>query len=96
LTALVDHLEGLARKRPVLFVFEDVHWAEASSLELLDLAMGRFPSLPILAIITFRPEFELPWSAIPNVTTLPLGRLDRVQVRAMVDRVAQEWALPLK
>ena len=58
LAALLDQLEGLARRKPVLLVFEDAHWADATSLELLDLTIERVRQLPILALITFRPEFE--------------------------------------
>ena len=58
LAALLDQLEGLARRNPVLVVFEDAHWADATSLELLDLTIERVRQLPILALITFRPEFE--------------------------------------
>ena len=77
LAALLDQFEGLARQQPILLVFEDAHWADATSLELLDLTVERVRQLPILALFTFRPEFEPPWVGLPNVSTLPLGRLDR-------------------
>jgi predicted ATPase len=57
LEALVPQLAGLAAQRPVLMVFEDAHWIDPTSREILDLAVKRAPSLPVLLIITFRPEF---------------------------------------
>ncbi|HEX8809284.1 MAG TPA: adenylate/guanylate cyclase domain-containing protein, partial [Xanthobacteraceae bacterium] len=67
--------------------FEDVQWADATSLELLDLTVERMRQLPVLALFTFRPEFEPPWVGLPNVSTLTLGRLDRDDVENMVSRV---------
>ncbi|TMJ78985.1 MAG: adenylate/guanylate cyclase domain-containing protein, partial [Alphaproteobacteria bacterium] len=72
LAALLDQFEGLARRQPILLVFEDAHWADATSLELLDLTVERVRQLPVLALFTFRPEFEPPWVGLPNVDTLTL------------------------
>jgi hypothetical protein len=94
LAALLDQLEGLARQQPVLLFFEDAHWADATSLELLDLTVERVRQLPVLALFTFRPEFEPPWVGLPNVTTLTLGRLDRANVESMVARVTGGCPLP--
>src|SRR5262249_33606124 len=58
LAALLDRLEALARQKPVLMLFEDVHWADATSLEVLDLTVERVRALPVLAIFTFRPEYQ--------------------------------------
>src|SRR5262249_58059999 len=69
LAALLDQFEGLARRRPILLVFEDANWADATSLELLDLTVERVRQLPVLALFTFRPEFEPPWVGLPNVRT---------------------------
>ena len=60
-------MEGLAKKQPVLMLFEDAHWADATSLEVLDLAIERVRRLPVLLLITFRPEFEAPWKGLPDV-----------------------------
>jgi class 3 adenylate cyclase/tetratricopeptide (TPR) repeat protein len=87
LAALLDQFEGLARRQPILLSFEDVQWADATSLELLDLTVERVRQLPVLALFTFRPEFEPPWIGLPNVGTLTLGRLDRNDVESMVTRV---------
>src|SRR5262247_1816397 len=94
LAALLDQFEGLARAQPILVSFEDAHWADATSLELLDLTVERVRQLPVLALFTFRPEFEPPWAGLPNVGTLTLGRLDRDDVEDMVARVTGGRVLP--
>ena len=67
LSALLDQIEGLARQKPVLMLFEDAHWADATSIELLNLAIERVRHLPVLLLITFRPEFEAPWKGLSDV-----------------------------
>src|SRR6476659_1055045 len=94
LAALLDQFEGLARKQPVLLLCEDVHWADATSLELLDLTVERIRQLPVLAVFTFRPEFKPAWVGLPNVGTLTLGRLDRNDVESMVAQVTGGRVLP--
>src|SRR5215467_12102737 len=94
LAALLDQFEGLARQQPILLSFEDAHWADATSLELLDLTVERVRQLPVLALFSFRPEFEPPWAGLPNVGTLTLGRLDRDDVENMVARVSGGRVLP--
>jgi class 3 adenylate cyclase len=94
LAALLDQFEGLARKQPILLLFEDVHWADPTSIELLDLAVERIRHLPVLGIFTFRPEFEPPWAGLPNVTTLALGRLNQSYVQTMAEQVAGGRRLP--
>ncbi|WMT72261.1 adenylate/guanylate cyclase domain-containing protein [Bradyrhizobium sp. Ash2021] len=92
--ALLDQLEGLARQQPVLIVCEDMHWADATTLELFDLAVDRVRGLPILALMTCRPEFEPPWAGLPNVSLLRLDRLDRQDTRALVEQVTVGRQLP--
>ena len=94
LAALLDQFEGLARRQPILLVFEDAQWADATSLELLDLTVERVRQLPVLALFTSRPEFEPPWVGLPNVGTLTLGRLERNDVENMVARVTGGRVLP--
>jgi class 3 adenylate cyclase/tetratricopeptide (TPR) repeat protein len=94
LSALLDQMEGLARQKPVLMLFEDAHWADATSLELLNLAIERIRRLPVLLLITFRPEFEAPWKGLPDVATAALGRLDRSQAEMLVERVTGGRKLP--
>ncbi len=93
-TALLGQLEGLARERMVLVTFEDVHWIDPSSRELLDLLVERIASLPVLLLVTFRPEFRTPWQGQPHVAELSLNRLDRCQATALVRRVARDLTLP--
>src|SRR5262245_35194481 len=87
LAALLDQFEGLASRQPILLSFEDAQWADATSLELLDLTVERVRRLPVIALFSFRPEFEPPWVGLPNVGTLTLGRLARDDVENMVARV---------
>jgi class 3 adenylate cyclase/tetratricopeptide (TPR) repeat protein/ABC-type transport system involved in cytochrome c biogenesis ATPase subunit len=92
--ALLDQLEGLAGQQPVLIVCEDMHWADATTLELFDLAVDRIRGLPILMLMTFRPEFEPPWAGLANVNLLRLDRLDRQDTRALVEQVTVGRQLP--
>src|SRR5215471_18066991 len=94
LEALVRQLEDLARQQPVVMVFEDAHWIDPTSRELLDLAVERVRSLPVLLIVTFRPEFEPPWTGQPQVTKLPLNRLDQRDQIFLVERLAGGKSLP--
>ncbi len=94
LSALLDQMEGLAKLEPVLMLFEDAHWADATSLELLNLAIERVRRLPVLLLITFRPEFEAPWKGLPDVATVALARLDHSQAEMMVERVTGGRKLP--
>jgi class 3 adenylate cyclase/predicted ATPase len=94
LEALIRQLEGLARQQPVLMVFEDAHWIDPTSRELLDLTVERVGSLPVLLIVTFRPELQPPWAGQPQVTMLALNRLDRRDRTALVAQIAGGNALP--
>jgi predicted ATPase/class 3 adenylate cyclase len=88
--ALLRQLEALARQKPVLMVFEDLHWIDPSSRELLDRIIERIARLPVLLVATFRPEFAPPWTGLPQVTALTLARLDRRTGAAMVEGIAGE------
>lgn len=94
LSALLDQFEGHARQQPILLLIEDAQWADDTSLELLDLIVERVRQLPILALVTFRPEFEPPWAGLANVGSLTLSRLDRENVETIVTQVASGRALP--
>jgi class 3 adenylate cyclase/predicted ATPase/DNA polymerase III delta prime subunit len=85
--ALLRQLEDLTRKAPVLMLFEDVHWIDPSSRELLDLLIGRVLRLPVLLLATFRPEFQPPWTGLAHVSALVLNRLDHNEGAALVQRV---------
>ncbi|MDB5407426.1 MAG: guanylate cyclase [Rhodospirillales bacterium] len=92
--ALLTQLAGLAAHRSVLMVFEDVHWIDPISLELLELTVDRVPSWPLLLIITCRPEFASPWSGDAHVTTLALNRLGRRDGATLVNCVTGNKKLP--
>jgi predicted ATPase len=78
----------------VVMVFEDAHWIDPTSREPLDLAVERLRTLPVLLIVTFRPEFQPPWTGQPQVSMLTLNRLDRRDRTALVDQIAGGKALP--
>src|SRR5499426_2040552 len=88
LAALLERLEALARQQPVLMLFEDVHWADATSLEVLDLTLERVRALPVFALFTFRPEFEAPWTGLSHVTNIALDRLAPAEIEILAERVA--------
>jgi class 3 adenylate cyclase/predicted ATPase len=82
--ALLRQLAGLARRQPVLMIFEDLHWADPTSRELLDVTTEQIQRLPVLLIATFRPEFQSPWTGQPQVTILSLRRLGREESSELV------------
>ena len=91
--ALLSQLEAEARHRPVLMVFEDAHWIDPTSRELLDLTVDRVRHLPVLLAITFRPEFQPPWGGRSHVTSLALNRLGERDGEALVQKLAGNAAL---
>jgi class 3 adenylate cyclase/predicted ATPase len=82
--ALLRQLAGLALRQPVLMIFEDLHWADPTSCELLDLTVEQIEGMPVLLIATFRPEFQPPWTGQPQVMTLSLRRLGRQESGELV------------
>jgi hypothetical protein len=94
LEALIRQLDGLVRQLPVVMVFEDAHWIDPTSRELLDLTVERVRSLPVLLIVTFRPDFQPPWTGQPQVTMLALNRLPRHDGSVLVAQIAGGKALP--
>jgi class 3 adenylate cyclase/DNA-binding winged helix-turn-helix (wHTH) protein/predicted ATPase len=92
--ALLHRLEALARNRPVLLVFEDAHWIDPTSRELLELTIDRVSRLSLLVVVTFRPEFLHAWSGEPQMTILALNRLDRRDRTVLVEQIAGGKALP--
>jgi class 3 adenylate cyclase/tetratricopeptide (TPR) repeat protein len=94
LEALFTQVQTFASKNPVLMIFEDAHWSDPTSLESFGRAVNRVATLPVLLLITFRPEFEPPWIGQPHVTALTLNRLTRHEVDAMIDRIAGNKQLP--
>jgi class 3 adenylate cyclase len=94
LEALITQVEALARRSPVLMMFEDAHWADPTSLELFELIVERASSFPLLAIVTFRPEFVPPWVGRPQVTLISLNRLPRRLAAEMIAHVTGGKVLP--
>src|ERR1700736_6212633 len=94
LAALLAQLDGLAAQQPVFIIFEDVHWADPTSLELLTGTLEQVQRLPVLLLITARPEFTPPWPGHAHVTTVSLTRLSRHDGAALIDRVTAGKALP--
>ena len=94
LEALVAQTEGLSRRRAVLLIFEDIHWAAPTSLEWLELVIERVQSAPILVVLTYRPEFSSPWTSHTHVTSLTLNRFTRTLATAMVEGVTGGKSLP--
>ena len=92
--ALLDQLAGLAAQRPLLAVFADVHWFDSSTLELIDRVIERLERLPVLALVTFRPDFDPPWRARPYVTSLRLDRLGRRDAATLVGQLSGAEDLP--
>jgi predicted ATPase len=91
---LFEQLAGLARDQPVLDLYEDLHWADPSTLELLDLVVERVRTLPVPLVLAYRPEFRPPWTGQRHVTALTMNRLGRRQGAAMVDRITDSKPLP--
>jgi class 3 adenylate cyclase/predicted ATPase len=94
LETLVDQLAGLAEQRPVLFHFEDAHWIDPTSRELLDLTVARTAGLAAFVIISFRPQFSPPWTGEPHVTLLALGGLETRSCTRLARQVAGAAAVP--
>ena len=91
--AVISQLEAEARHRPVLMVFEDAHWIDPTSRELLDVTVDRVRRLPVLLAATFRPEFQAPWGGRAHVTRLALNRLGERDGEALVQTLAGNAAL---
>jgi class 3 adenylate cyclase/predicted ATPase len=84
LQALTARFSRLAGQQPLLMIFEDVHWIDPTSLEVLGLTVDLVKTLPALLIVTFRPEFNAPWVGQAHVTSLALNRLGQRDVAAMI------------
>jgi class 3 adenylate cyclase/predicted ATPase len=94
LRALVAQAEALAARQPVLIVVEDAHWSDPSSRDLIDLLTDRVATLPVMVIVTFRPEFTAPRVGRAHVTQLYLNRLRSRQCAQMISYVTGGKALP--
>jgi class 3 adenylate cyclase/tetratricopeptide (TPR) repeat protein len=94
LKAVIDFFRGLASRQPVLILFEDVHWIDPTTQELVDLLLPAMARWRILALITYRPEYQPPWTDLPHVTALPLARLPHAQAQLLTEKVTGGKRLP--
>ena len=94
LAALVEHLLGLARRRPVLMVLEDAHWIDPTTLELVRLALDRIAVARVLTVLTSRPDNQPALGGHPHMTHLTLNRLSRGATETIVTCLAGDQALP--
>lgn len=92
--AILGYLAALARRQPLLVVIEDLHWADPTTLQLVDALLDRIPKLPALALLTHRPDGQAPWVGRPGVRLLALERLHRSQAAALVRGMCASVDLP--
>ena len=94
LDALVAWMVAEAERQPVLVAWEDLHWADPTTLEVLGLVIEQAPTVPMLHVLTYRPEFSPPWPQRSHITPLVLNRLERPQVEALITQRAGGKTLP--
>ena len=94
LRLMTDRLLANAAMRTLLFVLEDAHWSDPTTLELMHRFIDQVPEAPVMVVITYRPEFSAPWVGKPRVTQLSLNRLDRGHCALMCQTVAGSEKLP--
>ena len=94
LDTLVAWLAAEAERQPVLVAWEDLHWADPTTLEYLGLLVEQAPTVPMLHVLTYRPEFSPPWPPRSHITPLVLTRLERPQVEALITQRAGGKPLP--
>jgi class 3 adenylate cyclase/predicted ATPase len=94
LGALATQLVALSQSKPVLMIFEDAHWIDPTSLEVLGRTVDQIRTLKVLLVVTFRPEFEPPWIGQPHVAALTVSRLGHHEIAAMIDGVTGNKSLP--
>jgi class 3 adenylate cyclase/predicted ATPase len=94
LDALAAWLLEEAERQPMLVVYEDIHWADPSTIESIDLLVDQVPTAPLLIVMIFRPEFVPPWPNRSHMTPITLNRLERPQVEAMITQLGGGKELP--
>ena len=92
--AVLTLLKARAEHQPALVVFEDVHWADPTTLKLLERVRDSVRNWRMLVVLLHRPDLTLPWAEQPHVTSLTMGRLDRVQVSSMIRVLSEGKVLP--
>ena len=91
---VIDRIAALAAKQPVLIILEDAHWIDPTTGELFDIIVERARDLPLLLVLTYRPEFTPPWAGQSQVSVLTLNRLGPRESTLMISRVAGSKKLP--
>src|SRR5262249_35833589 len=94
LHALLMILLRIAAQQPVLFVMEDLHWVDPTTLEFLSLLVDQGPTARILTLFTFRPDFSPPWTGRAHLTQVTVHRLLSAQAVEVIRHVAHGKALP--
>src|SRR5277367_4973843 len=94
LAAMTAWILAAARTQAIVLAFEDLHWADPTSLDLMRALAERGAQGPLLIIATARPEFRPPWSVRSHHSAISLSPLDRVQIEMMVRELSSRHALP--
>ena len=94
LAALVARIEALAKNGPLFILFDDAHWIDPTTQEFVDLLIARIGELPVLLLLTFRPEFQSAWAGQPNVTVLALSRLRTEDCATLVRALTADGSIP--
>ncbi len=94
LETTVTLLLELAERHPLLFIVEDLHWTDPTTLEFLDLLLSQTPTRSLLILLTCRPEFQSPWGQRSYLTGVTLNRLTNPQVEQVIERLTDGTSLP--
>ncbi|MEM6407172.1 MAG: AAA family ATPase [Pseudomonadota bacterium] len=87
LLALLEQTHALAERNPVLIIFEDLHWADPTTLDLLGRLMAEITARPIMLLATYRQEFSPPWPLDAHITQITLNRINTAQCADMIDQL---------
>jgi predicted ATPase len=94
LETLVAILQELAERQPVLFIVEDLHWTDPTTLELLNLVIEQIPTAALFAVFTCRPSFQPTWSHKSYLSEVTVNRLSQPQIERMITQVAGGKTFP--
>ena len=91
---LLRQLRGLAQERPVLFIFEDLHWADPSTLEVLDRIVHECLDDRVMLLATYRPEFGCPWLGRAQTTSVLLNRMSARETARLISSISEKERIP--